>query len=166
MMKRVGLAMILGFLVMVPDALGNTTRGISELMLSGSLSTMMGNDVGPRDFYLTAGHGTFVHSSIEVGSLVSFMLNDSNEISGTASALILFYPQSWTIKNIHSYAGLQIGIGLGSGDNPLIYGGRAGSKYFLSERGTVFIEPYYVRYEYDIGAQNEFGISTGISVLY
>jgi hypothetical protein len=157
---------IIGILMVASSASGNIERGANELMLSGAVGWMRCDDEESTNYHLVAGFGTFVSSLVEIGSRISFMLNDPGDTFGSLSALVLFYPGSWSIRNIRSYAGLQLGIGLGSGDNPLIYGGQMGSKYYLSEGGTVFSELYYLRHEYDLGGCNEYGLSIGLSVLF
>lgn len=157
---------IIGILLATSSVSGGTERGTNELMISGAVSSMRCDGANYTNYNLIASYGTFVSSTVEMGSRISFMLNDPGDTFGSVSANLLYYPRSWAIKNVRSYAGLQLGIGLGSGDNPFIYGGQLGSKYFLSEGGTIFSELYYLRYEYAPGACNEYGLSTGISVLF
>jgi len=119
-------------------------------------------------FQLAMANGYFINDNFELGANFSILKAENTDAFGELSGFLsIHFPHSYDSRTV-PYIGTQIGFGYGRGDdNPIIFGGYAGVKIFVTEGGGAFsLQAYYTRQSFENGGINNFGVLNGVSIFF
>ena len=163
---RLFLLVLLVLAVASATSLGHIRKGINELSLRGSFDVVSANGNSTSSTEIGLGFGHSLSDRIQPGVNFSLVKLENVDAFGTFGGFVNYYLTTAPEAAAVPYLGATVGTGYGRSDDPFIWGGYGGVKLFVAAGGALSVEPFYQRFEYDNGGVNNFGVRTGISVLF
>ncbi|HEU4436507.1 MAG TPA: hypothetical protein VFR89_03510 [candidate division Zixibacteria bacterium] len=168
---RLFLFVLLVLAVASSASMGHVRKGINELSLRGSIDVVSANGNSNTSTEIGLGLGHSFTDNLQPGVNFSLVKLENVDAFGTLGGFVNYYfltaPEARTVP----YLGGTVGMGYGSGDDPFIWGGYGGVKIFVVNNadgggGALSLEPFYQRLNFEAGGIDNFGLRTGISVLF
>jgi hypothetical protein len=148
------------------SSMGHVRKGINELSLRGSIDVVSANGNSNTSTEIGLGLGHSFTDKLQPGVNFSLVKLENVDAFGTFGGFINYYLMTAPEARAVPYLGGTVGVGYGSGDDPFIYGGHGGVKLFIASGGALSVEPFYQRLNFEAGGIDNFGLRTGISVLF
>jgi hypothetical protein len=168
---RLFLLVLLVLAVASSASMGHIRKGINELSLRGSFDVVSANGNSTSSTEIGLGLGHSLTDRLQPGVNFSLVKLENVDAFGTFGGFVNYYLTTAPEARAVPYLGGTVGTGYGSPDDPFIWGGYGGVKLFVVNNsggggGALTLEPFYQRFEYENGGVNNFGLRTGVSVLF